>query len=219
MAEPIRAERRHAVRVPVRGVAVLHEDGGSLHGAMENLSQGGALLNAVGPPRDHNLELELRLADGGGWVSGHTVRIERLHARFRIAVAFDRVDPAMQDAIEASIAAARFAAHRRPILLIDDRAERRASLIERLVHRGMTPLTPTTPLAAIDLLARSHLHVDVCMLAPGFGVPSTDLAAILSENFPWVTTTEITDDLDATTGRAIDAWATTPVARIAGAIG
>jgi hypothetical protein len=72
---------------------------------------------------------------------------------------------------------------------------------------------------AIDLLSRSQLHVSVCMLAPGFGVASsTDLATILSDSFPWVTTAEISDDLEDTAERAVRAWAETPVARLGVAI-
>ncbi|MGN6105854.1 MAG: PilZ domain-containing protein [Kofleriaceae bacterium] len=212
-------DRRRALRVPVRGIAVLHAELGPLHGSLENLSQGGALVNAPGYPVDRALEVELRLAEGRGWVTAHTVRLEPFAKRWRVAVAFDRVEPAMRDAIDASIHAALSAARRRPVLVIDDRSERRASLIERLSDRGMTPLAPRTPLEAIDLLTRAQLHVSVCLLAPSFGVPSTDLAAILSDSFPWVTTAEISDDLDATAGRAFEAWSTTPVARIASAIG
>jgi hypothetical protein len=216
-----RVERRGALRVPVRGVAVLHADEGPLHGTLENLSQGGALLS-VASRREltaGTFDVELRLADVSGWVTARTVRAEPAAKRWRIAVAFDRVDPATREAIEQTITAALAAAQRRPILVIDDRVERRTSLIERLSHRGMTPLAPKTPLEAIDLLTRAQLHVDVCLLAPGFGVPSTDLAAVLSDSFPWVTTTEISDDLDATAGRAIDAWHMTPVARLGAAIG
>jgi hypothetical protein len=212
-------ERRGALRVPVRGLAVVHANEGPLHGTLENLSQTGALLNVASrPAQDTTLDLELRLAEGGGWVSARTVRIEPVLKQWRVAVAFDRVDPAMRSAIEASITAALSAAKRRPILVIDDRSDRRASLIDRLAKRGMTPLAPKTPLEAIDLLTRSQLHVSVCLLAPGFGVPTTDLAAVLSDSFPWVTTTEISDDVDDTAGRAIDAWAATPVARMGTAI-
>ncbi|HLL24854.1 MAG TPA: hypothetical protein VK427_22125, partial [Kofleriaceae bacterium] len=77
---------------------------------------------------------------------------------------------------------------------------------------------PRTPLEAIELLTRAQLHVSVCMLAPGFGVPSTDLASILSDSFPWITTAEITDDLEETSSRALRLWASTPVARLGGAI-
>ena len=82
----------------------------------------------------------------------------------------------------------------------------------------MTPLAPKTPLEAIDLLARSQLHVSVCLLAPGFGVPVDELAAILSDSFPWVTTAEITDDSKRTVDRALEAWSGTDGARIASAI-
>jgi hypothetical protein len=211
------AERRQALRVPVRGVAVLHPDQGPLHATLENLSQGGALLTVasgsheVGPAVD----VELRLPAGGGWVTARTVRAERLVKRWRIALAFDRVDPAMRAAIDQTISAALAAAQRRPILVIDDRSERRSSLIKELAERGMTPLAPRTPLEAIELLARSQLHVDVCLLAPGFGVPTTDLVAVLADSFPWVTTAEISDDLEATATRALETWSATPVARLA----
>ena len=102
--------------------------------------------------------------------------------------------------------------------MIDDQQVRRTQLIAALSKEGMTPLAPNTPLEAIDLLTRAQLHVSVCLLAPGFGVPSTDLATILSDSFPWVTTTEITDDLVGTLDRVIEAWAQTPVARISAAL-
>jgi hypothetical protein len=218
-SELVVVERRRTFRVPVRGTAVFHSAGqadyGPLHGTLENLSQGGALVNVASRPHDSTVDVELRLAEGGGWVAARMVRVEQAARHWRIAVAFDRVDPQTRAAIDASITAALSAARRRPILVIDDRSDRRASLIARLSDRGMTPLAPRTPLEAVDLLTRAQLHVSVCLLAPGFGVPSNDLAAILSDSFPWVTTAEISDDLDATAGRAFDAWSTTPVARIA----
>lgn len=222
-----RDERRCALRVPVRGFAVLHAENGPgpLHGSLENLSQSGALVNFASRPPTDNLELELRLDDGDGWVTARTVRVERVNPNtqrggWRIAVMFDRVEPAMRAAIDAAISHALSAARRRPILVIDDHAERRTNLIARLASEGMTPLAPKTPLEAIDLLTRSQLHVSVCMLAPGFGVESSrDLATILSDSFPWVTTAEISDDLDDTATRAVAAWAETPVARLGVAIG
>jgi hypothetical protein len=90
---------------------------------------------------------------------------------------------------------------------------RRTRLIDRLVDRGMTPLAPRTPLETIELLTRGQLQISVCMLPP-----DTDLATVLADSFPWVTTSEITDDLDATVTRAIDTWSATPVARLGVAI-
>ncbi len=87
------------------------------------------------------------------------------------------------------------------ILVVEERAERRRDLVDRLAARGMTPLAPATPLETIDLLTRSKLHVTVCMLAP-----ANDFAEILEETFPGVTATEISDDLESTVDRAIDAW-------------
>jgi PilZ domain len=219
-------DRRCALRVPVRGFAVLHAENGPgpLHGSLENLSQSGALVNVASKPPEANLDLELRLSEGDGWVTARTVRIERANPAtqrggWRIAVMFARVESQMRAAIDSAISHALSAAKRRPILVIDDHVDRRTSLITRLASEGMTPLAPKTPLEAIDLLTRSQLHVSVCMLAPGFGVATHDLASILADSFPWVTTAEIDDDIDATTSRAVTAWGATPIARIGLAIG
>jgi hypothetical protein len=217
-------ERRCALRVPVRGYAVLQALSGTgpLHGSLENLSRTGALVNvATRPPIDH-LDMELRLSEGDGWITARTVRVERVGlgifagrgSRWRIAVVFDRVPANIRDAIDSAIDHAVSAAQRRPILVIDDKTERRTSLVTRLESEGMTPLAPNTALEAIDLLTRAQLHVSVCMLAPGFGVERGDIATMLADSFPWVTTAEIDDDVDATTGRALAAWAATPVARL-----
>jgi len=214
----ILGERRRALRVPVRGVAVLYASGGPLHGMLENLSQCGALVSVAIRPSEEQLDIELRLAEGGGWVVGRVVRVEPHARQWRVALAFDRVDESLRGAVDASIASARGAARRRPILVIDENTVRKNDLISRLSDCGMTPLAPKTPLEAIDLLSRSQLHVGVCLLAPGFGVPSHDLRAVLSDSFPWVSVAEITDDLDATTHQAIDTWKTTPIARIADAM-
>lgn len=211
-------ERRRAFRVPVRGVAVLYTSGGPLHGMVENLSQSGALVNVASRTSDEQVDVQIRLADGGGWCAARIVRVEPYPRQWRIAVAFDRVDDCLRDAIEASIVSARGAARRRPILVIDENSDRKRDLIARLANRGMTPLAPKTPLEAIDLLTRSQLHVGVCLLAPGFGVPSNDLRAVLTDSFPWVSVAEITDDLDATTHHAINTWYATPIARIGDAL-
>ncbi|MBA3459266.1 MAG: PilZ domain-containing protein [Deltaproteobacteria bacterium] len=203
------------MRVPVRGTAVLHALAGAVHGTLENLSHSGALLNVPAQPRAFDHEVELRLIDGSGTVSARTVRVDRTEQSWQIAVAFDRVDPAMRASIDASIASALLAARRRPILLIDPDKARLASLIDRLAGRGMTPLAPRTPLDTIDLLTRAQLQIGVCMLAPG----SSELASVLADSFPWVTTSDITDDLDGSVDRAIDTWSTTPVARLGVAIG
>lgn len=211
-------ERRQALRVPVRGVAVLYASAGPLHGMIENLSQGGALISVASRPDTEDLDIELRLAEGSGWVSARAVRVEPAARQWRVAIEFVRVDASLREAIEASITSARGAALRRPILVIDENSDRKRDLIARLADQGMTPLAPKTPLEAIDLLTRSQLHVGVCLLAPGFGVQSTDLRAVLSDSFPWLSVAEITDDLDETTHHAIDTWNTTPIARMAAAV-
>lgn len=208
------SERRRALRVPVRGVAVFYGEDGAMHGTIENLSNSGALVAVAGVPFDESLDVELKLGHDTGWVSAHTVRIERTARRWRIAVQFDRMDDQMRTAIEGAIDHALRAAQRRPILVIDDRPGRRVNLATRLAARGMTPLAPRTPLEAIDLLARTQLHVNVCLLAPSFGQSVAELRALVSDSFPWVTTAEITEDIEATVDRAVEAWSGTDVARI-----
>src|SRR6185503_13501630 len=191
---------------------------GAVHGTIENLSSSGALFNVVGVPIEENVDVELKLGDETGWVSAKTVRIERTARRWKIAVQFDRVDDQMRAAIEGAIDHALRAAQRRPILVIDDRPSRRVSLATRLAARGMTPLAPRTPLEAIDLLTRTQVHVNVCLLAPSFGQTVEELRALVSESFPWVTTAEISDDVELTVDRALEAWSGTDVARIAAGI-
>jgi hypothetical protein len=212
------SERRRALRVPVRGVAVFYAEDGAMHGTIENLSSSGALVTVAGVPFDEALDVELKLGDESGWVSARTVRIERTARRWRIAVEFDRVDDQMRAAIEGAIDHALRAAQRRPILVIDDRPARRVNLATRLAARGMTPLAPRTPLEAIDLLTRTQLHVNVCLVSASFGQSVEELRALVSDSFPWVTTAEISEDVEATVDRALEAWSGTDVARIASAI-
>lgn len=210
------SERRCAMRVPVRGTAVLHAQAGPLRGTLENLSRSGALLQLETEPVDGDHELDLALVDGRGTIRARTVRVEpapRDHG-WRIAVAFDRVEPAMRTAIEAAIETAIAAARQRPILVIDSHEARRRRLIDRLVDRGMTPLAPRTPLETIELLNGAHVAISVCLLTRG-----ADLEDVLADSFPSVTTAEITDDVEATVARAIETWAATPSARHGIAIG
>jgi hypothetical protein len=212
------SERRSALRVPVRGVAVFYAEDGATHGTIENLSATGALVTVAGVPADRSLDVELKLGVDSGWVSARTVRVEKAAKRWRIAVAFERMDPAVAASIDAAITSAIRAAQRRPILVIDDRIPRRHDLVTRLAARGMTPLAPRTPLEAIDLLTRTQLHVNVCLLAPSFGQSTAELRALVSDSFPWVSTAEISDDIDATVDRALEAWAGTDAARLSSAI-
>jgi hypothetical protein len=233
---PRGSERRRALRMPVRGVAVFYGEDGAFCGAIENLSKSGALVHVAGAAgasggealggRDLRsagsttawwcgmIDVELKLGVDTGWVSARTVRV----GRDQIAVEFDQIDDALRAAIEAAIAAAVRAAKRRPILVIDQRGARRRDLVAKLSARGMSPLAPKTPLEAVDLLSRTNLHVNVCLLAPSFGHSIHDLRTLLAHSFPWVSTEEIDDDLDATVERAIEAWSTTDVARLASAI-
>ncbi len=207
-------ERRRALRVPAHGVALMYANGGPQRGLLENISHLGALLSVAVRPLDAELDLELRLANGAGFASVRTMRVEPDGRGWRIAVAFERVDDSLRVAIDAAIRAARGAARERPVLVIDENLDRKRDLVTRLSIEGMTPLVPRTPLEAIDILTRSPMHSGLLLLAPGFGVPSTDLRQALTDSFPWLSVAEITDDLEETTHQAIDTWNLTPIARI-----
>jgi hypothetical protein len=223
------AERRASLRVPVRGDAVVHAHGAgddAMHGTIENLSHTGVLMSVAQRPIECDFEVDLRLNGGAGRGRARAVRVEAVAQRWHVAVELYDIDDALRDVIDASIMSAVFASRRRPILVIDDQAERRRDLHAKLVARGMTPLTPTTPLQAIDLLTRAQLNVTVCLLGAGrpgsfggYGVAQADLRTVLVDSFPWVTTTEISDDVDDTVGRAVTAWSATDVARLGVAIG
>ena len=45
-----------------------------------------------------------------------------------------------------------------------------------------------------------------------------ELHALVSDSFPWVSTAEISDDVEATVDRALEAWSGTDVARLSAAI-
>jgi hypothetical protein len=207
-------DRRRAMRVPVRGVAVL----GTQQATIENLSSSGALFVTHGEVTTRELQVELKLGLESGTLSAHVARVERSAMQIRIAVEFDRVDPELQHAIDTAIANAIRAAASRPVLVVDDQRERRSNLVAQLRARGMTPLAPETPLEAIDLLARANLHVNVVLLAEGLGQSTAELHALFAHSFPWVTAQDISNDVEATVDAADHAWASSDMARLALAI-
>lgn len=210
------SERRRELRVPLRGTAVFR-DGVVRRATIQNLSRRGALLSIAGRPEDG--DIELKLGTHSGWVSARMVRIERGPRRMHVAVVFDRVDAALQAAIDAAIEHAVRAAQQRPILVVDERVERRSDLVTRLAARGMSPLAPKTALEAIDMLARTQLHVSACLLSSRFaGYSASELQTMLGDSFPWVHTALISNDVDDTVDRAAMLWSATDVARLARAI-
>ena len=192
---------------------------GKQHATIENLSSSGALLvTSHVVEQQPMVSIELKLGLESGWLSARTVRVEKLADQFRIAVEFDQMEPALRASIDAAIEGAIAAAVRRPVLVVDDQLGRRADLVARLAARGMTPLAPRTPLEAVDLMSRSHFHINVALLAPSFGQSSSDLRELFAESFPWVTATDISNDVEATVDAAAHAWSTSDVARLATAI-
>jgi hypothetical protein len=225
--EDSRLDRRGAVRVPVRGVAVVYAGGRKRRGTIENLSRTGALIRGAPATLGDELDVELRVpgfvagaAASGARLAARATRVEAAtdHRGGRIAVEFalDRVDEGTRDLLDVAIASAITAALRRPVLVIDDRPERRRVLASRLADRGMTPLSPATPLEAIDMLGQ--LHVAVCLVSSFRSVDAASFDAMVADSFPWVRTAAITDDVDATVVRAAVAWSETDVGRLARAL-
>ena len=211
-------ERRSALRVPVRGVAVCYGDNLPVRGTIENLSSSGALINLSGVPDGDSLELELKLGHTSGRVTARSVRVEHLARRTRVALTFDHVDEHVRAAIDAAIDHAVIAAERRPVLVIDDNLRRRATLVALLESQGMAPVSARTPLDAIAVLTNPQLAVSVALLAPSFGHSIDALHHLVSDSFPWVCAAEISDDPYATLDRAQRAWSGTDIARLARAI-
>ncbi len=227
------SDRRASLRVPVRGSAIVYAHGAEdevMHGSIENLSQSGALMTVAQRPIECDFEVDLRFGNRSRRVRARAVRVEPNARRWFVAIEFDGIDDDLREMIDASIISAVFASRRRPILVIDDHPERRTALLAKLFARGMTPLAPTTPLQAIDLLTRAQLTVTVCLLGTwspadtsvgsfgGFGVAHADLRTVLADSFPWVETAEITDDLEACVDHAVQAWGATEMARLGAAI-
>lgn len=198
----------------------MHAHAGPMHGVLSNLSHSGALVDVRAPlAAFFAADVELRLGERTTTVAARTVRVEvKPQRKWQIAVAFENINAATHSAIEASIDEAFAAARRRPILVIDDHEARRQALVELLRDRGYTPLSPATPLDAIELLTRPELHVDICLLAKA-AFHGSDLGHVLEDSFPWVTPIEIIDDYETSAGLAIAAWEQTPVARLGSAIG
>src|SRR4051794_39975987 len=108
------SERRRAMRVPVRGVAVFYGEEGGMHGRIENLSESGALVSLAGAlASDGEVEIELKLGVDTGWVSARPVRVERGTRRLHVAVEFAHLEESVRVAIETAIASALRAAQRR----------------------------------------------------------------------------------------------------------
>ena len=76
-----------------------------MHGVVENLSRSGALVQMSTPPADGAHELELELAGASGMLRARTVRIAPArNSMWSVALAFERVEPALQQSIDASVA-------------------------------------------------------------------------------------------------------------------
>ncbi len=206
-----RSNRRRALRAPVHGTAILHEDHAVTSGMIENLSLFGvSVLADDEPTAGDTLDVELVIAGRDPLVLlGHVVRVTARPAprAARIAIDFDRVPASAEDIIEDEIVAAYAAAQQRPVVILDATEARRAALAHAVRARGMTPLVPRTPLEVIDLLSRQQTHADVCLVGGNFG--GHDRAALtrfLAETFPWVRIAAIRSDLGAAADEAGAQW-------------
>ncbi len=205
------SERRHALRVPVHGHAVLHGEGAVACGVIRNLSLGGALIGVATPTK-------VGCADRLGvglWLPAtrqldlraHAIRVEPRDGGVEIALGFASVPPDTEDAIDEAVITAFVSAQRRRVLVIDDVETRRTDIADALRGLAMTPLTPHTPLDAIRLLADGGQRVDVCAVAPRFADLGGDtIATVLRDSFPWLRIVSIHDDVAVVAREAAAAW-------------
>ncbi len=220
-------DRRGAVRVPVRGVAVVYANGRKRRGTIENLSRTGALLRVAAAVEGDDIDVELRVpgfvegaAASGARLAGKAIRVEPSAgdhgARVAVEFVLDHIDEGTRGLLDVAIASAITAAMRRPVIIIDDQGERRRALAARLAARGMTPLLPATPLEAIDMLGQ--LHAAVCLVSGFRTIDAASFQSMVTDSFPWVKTAAISDDVDATVLRAAVTWSETDAGRLARAL-
>jgi hypothetical protein len=185
-------ERRRALRAPVHGMVVLRRHQAAVRGAIENLSLSGVLVRSHGDLGDveapDDLEVELRLPSARPMaLTGRVVRCEVRDQALWIAIRFEEVPADCEDTIEDQVVDAFVETRRRPVVVIEGQEERRRGLAEALRERRMTPLTPRTPLEAVDLLASPERHVEVCLVSARFGdLHAREIEAMIRECFPWV---------------------------------
>ena len=158
------SERRRALRVPVRGVAVFYAEDGAMHGTIENLSSSGALVTRRAAfhstrPRASSSSSATRPAGSArARCASSAARTPRGGSRSRSIASTIRCAARSRAAIEHALARSAAPADPRDRRSHGARAGARST---RLAARGMTPLAPRTPLEAIDLLTRTQLHVNV----------------------------------------------------------
>jgi hypothetical protein len=208
------SERRHALRVPVQGVAVFYGAGRELRATIENLSITGALVSIPVDTTATIETVELELGVDADRFRARAVRVEHSARRTRIAVEFEHVDARLRGVIDHAIGHALSNATRRPFVVFDGDATRRDLLVSRLRAFGMTALAPATPLEAFDRLANAQRNGCVALLGPSFDQSVIGLRNVICETFPWAVTNVISDDLDATVDRALGAWGDTNPAQV-----
>jgi len=181
------SERRRSLRAPVHGHATIHGERWAVGGAIENLSLGGARVHLAEPPeRTEALEVELRLPNAQLRVTGRALRVDQRETGVRVALRFDPLSSAAEDAIADAVVTSYTMSRRRPVLIVDGIEERRLDLAEALRARRMLPLTPRTPLEAIDAMMGPS-PPEVAVVSAHFGdTPGADIAGAITDSFPWV---------------------------------
>jgi len=202
-------DRRRALRAPLHGTAVLHGDRAAVNGNLEDISLTGARLHVrdlLG--RTDALEIELHLTRTIRIVvTAEAVRTERRDDGPRLAVRFLELSADHEDAIEDAIERALASARLRPVLVVDGIEDRRLDLVDALRARNMTPLTPTTPLEVVDLLATPEHHVPVAAIGARFAdIHGREMAAMIAETFPWVRIMVIGNDAGEMATDIAAAW-------------
>ena len=171
----------------MHGHVTIHGDHSAVGGTIDNLSLGGVRVHVYEPPgRTDALELDLRLPSAQLSLTGRALRVERRDNGARLGILFDAVKPEAEDAIADAVVTSYTLSRRRPVLVVDGIEDRRIDVADALRARKMLPLTPTTPLEAIDAMIGPS-PPEVCVVSARFGdAPGKEIAGVIADAFPWV---------------------------------
>jgi|GEM_PF-3542129 len=216
-------ERRRHYRAAVDAGALIHAAAVVVRGRVVDLSLGGVRIRrlddatpcpAVGSAAMVELEVGTR-----GWIAqdGRIVRC----ALDELVITFAPLAAEVGQLIEDEVLAAREAARRPRMMVVDPSATRRRRVSEKLRAAGCDSYEAATPLEAIELLERPHHHITGVAVAEHLTQTNGDeMCDFLAETNPGIKLALLADLLqqdDASLDRSLQSFAdscgATPTAR------
>lgn len=189
-------QRRRHLRAALNATAFVspHGTGAALAMTVENLSAGGALLEARSPIAVGTaIDIRLRLSCHRTLqLQGEVIRLQAFSGptAHRLAIAFRDVDPDVEDAIQEAVLCGlekTSAAAAPTVLVIDDAPAVHPDLQRALASLGQRQLHARTPLDALRYLLDPGLWIDVALVAPRLGRTSgLEVLDYLADYFPQI---------------------------------